>query len=314
MMRTGLLRWLLPVAVMLAAGLAVPPARAQIETREGIALRDQIAELRHQVQVLQDQVSRGGGGSMLGATPRAPAAPSGGGNDMLAQLLVRVQQLEDQVRQLRGHTDELQNQLQQQAADLGKRIDDLAFQVQNPQAAAAAAAAARQAPAAGGPPAPTPPTGVLGTYPAGPPGAGPLPAGPPSAAPAAPRTPELAMQEGTAALARRDYVTAEAAARQILGGNRTSPRAYDAMFLLAQAQYGQRQYSQAALSYDDTYNRARKGAHAEDALLGLADALVGLNDKPSACQALAKFHAEFPTPRADLRDRVAFARQRAACR
>ncbi len=32
-----------------------------------------------------------------------------------------------------------------------------------------------------------------------------------------------------------------------------------------------------------------------DALL--ANALVGLNDKPSACQALTKLHAEFPTLR-----------------
>ena len=122
------------------------------------------------------------------------------------------------------------------------------------------------------------------------------------------------MQEGNAALARRDYPTAEAAARQVLTGYRTSPRAYDAMFLLAQAQFGQRQYSQAALSYDDAYNRAHRGAHAEDALLGLANSLVGLNDKPSACEALANLHAQFPTLRGDLRDQVASTRGRAGCR
>ena len=122
------------------------------------------------------------------------------------------------------------------------------------------------------------------------------------------------MQDGNAALARRDYVTAEAAAREILNGNRTSPRAYDAMFLLAQAQYGERQYSQAALSYDDAYNRSRKGPHAPDALLGLANALVGLGDKPSACQALTKLHAEFSTLRPELHDQVAFTSGRAGCR
>jgi len=339
MVRTRSLRWLLMVAAVLAAGLAAAPARAQIESREAIALRDQIAELRHELQMLQAQVSSGRGGSMLGVA--APPPPSMGSNDVAAQLLVRVQQLEDQVRQLRGQIDELRNQLQQQTADLGKRIDDLTFLVENPQAAAAAAAAARQAAAAGGAPAPTPltgtpapsalggsptpaplagtpapqpPTGVLGTLPATPPAAGPPAVTPPAAAPAVPRTPELAMQEGNAALARRDYVTAEAAARQVLGGNRISPRAYDAMFLLAQAQYGQRQYSQAALSYDDAYNRAHKGAHAEDALLGLANALIGLNDRQSACQALVKLHTEFPTLRADLRDQVAAARGRAGCR
>jgi TolA-binding protein len=183
--------------------------------------------------------------------------------------------------------------------------------LQNPQAAAAAG---RQAAAAGAPPQQTPSGGALGTLPAGPPGAAPPNYATPGAAPTRPRTPELAMQEGNAALARRDYVTAEAAAREVLNSNRVSPRAYDAMFLLAQAQAGQRQYSQAALSYDDTYNRARRGGHAEDALLGLANALVGLGDKSSACQALGRLHAEFPAPRADLREPVAMAHQRAGCR
>lgn len=302
------------MAMLLACVLAAASARAQteIQSREGIALRDQIAELRHQVQTLQDQVANGSGSS-LGYAARP--APSSGGNDLTAQLLVRVQQLEDEVRQLRGRSDELQNNLQQQTADLGKRIDDLTFLVMNPEAAAAArkaaAASGTQAgavpggpPQAGAPPAGLP-QGTLGTLPAG------APAAPPPAQ--APRTPELAMQQGNAALARRDYPAAEAAAREVLA-NRTSPRAYDAEFLLAQAQFGQRQYSQAALSYDDTYNRSRKGPRAEDSLLGLANSLTSLGDKTSACQALTKLHAEFPNMRPDLREPVAAARQRAGCK
>ena len=93
------------------------------------------------------------------------------------------------------------------------------------------------------------------------------PAPPPG--PSGPRTPELALQEGNAALARRDYAAAEAAAREVLA-NRTSPRAYDAQFLLAQALAGEKQYPQAAVAYDDVYNRARTGSHAQDARLGLA--------------------------------------------
>jgi TolA-binding protein len=343
MMRTGLMHRLLLVVAVLAVSLAAAPAWAQLETREAIALRDQIAELRHEVQTLRAQMGSRGGGSMLGQAAPPPPPPSGSTSDVTAQLLVRVQALEDQVRQLRGRVDELQNQLQQQTADLGKRIDDLTFLVENPKAAAAAAAAARKAAAEAAaaplahaaPPTPGPPSptqGVLGTMPAGPSeanppdttalgatplGAGSPPAGPPRARPpgtAPPRTPELAMQDGLAALARHNYPAAEAAAHEVLNGNRTSPRAYDAMFLLAQAQYGEHQYSQAALSYDDTYNRGHKAYHAEDALLGLANSLIGLNDKASACQALRKLRAEFPTSRTDLRERIATARQRADCR
>jgi TolA-binding protein len=262
------------------------PAVAQVESREGIALQNQILELRRQMQALQDQANRGGGSpTNLG---RAYPQPSTGGSDLVAQLLSRVDALEEQVRQLRGRVDETQNEVQRQGADLGKRIDDMAFQAQSPR---------------GGPPAPTvspQPPSSLGA----------------AAAPSAParRTPELVMQEGNAALARRDYPAAEQAAREVLTSNRTSPRAYDAQFLLAQALIGQRQYSQAAIAYDDTYNRSRKGAHAPDALLGLANSLIAINEKKAACDTLAKLHGEYPSPRPDVRDAMAASSQRAACR
>ena len=262
------------------------PAVAQVESREGIALQNQILELRRQMQALQDQANRGGGSpTNLG---RAYPQPSTGGSDLVAQLLSRVDALEEQVRQLRGRVDETQNEVQRQGADLGKRIDDMAFQAQSPR---------------GGPPAPTvspQPPSSLGA----------------AAAPSAParRTPELVMQEGNAALARRDYPAAEQAAREVLTSNRTSPRAYDAQFLLAQALIGQHQYSQAAIAYDDTYNRSRKGAHAPDALLGLANSLIAINEKKAACDTLAKLHGEYPSPRPDVRDAMAASSQRAACR
>ncbi len=295
-MRLGLL-----VGGLMLVCLGSAPARAQtqIESREGLALRDQIAQLQYQIQQLQAQVGSGGGGRAY-----APP-PSGGGNDMTAQLLVQVNQLSDQVRQLQGRVDVLQNQLQQQTADLGKRIDDLSFALQNPQGAAGQAGAtgapSRAATTLGSPP------GYLGASPAGTPT-------PPLAPPVAPpRTPEVAMQQGDTALARGDYPTAETAAREVLA-NRTSPRAYDAQFLLAEAQYGQRQYSQAALSFDDVYNRSRRGPHAQDALLGLANSLTALGDRTAACQAISKLRAEFPTPRPELHQPIAAAAQRAGCR
>jgi TolA-binding protein len=115
-------------------------------------------------------------------------------------------------------------------------------------------------------------------------------------------------------LARRDYPAAEQAAREVLTGARASPRAYDAQFLLAQALMGQRQYSQAAIAYDDTYNRARKGVHAPDALLGLANSLIAINEKHAACDTLAKLRSEDPTLRPDLRDAVNASAQRASCK
>ena len=70
------------------------------------------------------------------------------------------------------------------------------------------------------------------------------------------------MQEGNAALARRDYPAAEQAAREVLTGNRTSPRAYDAQFLLAQALMGERQYSAGGDRLRRHLQSVKKGAHA----------------------------------------------------
>ena len=270
------------------------PANAQVETREGIALQNQILDLRRQLQTLQDQNARGP------STPtnlgRAPYPPASGGSDLIAQLLSRVDTLEEQVRQLRGRVDETQNQVQRQGADLSKRIDDMQFQSQTSQGVRSTDTLPRSAEAA--PSAISPP--VTATAPAPP--------------PPVRRTPEISLKEGNAALARRDYAGAEQAAREVLTGSRTSPRAYDAQFLLAQALMGQHQYSQAAIAYDDTYNRARSGAHAPDALLGLANALIGINEKKAACDSLSKLHSEYPTARPDIRDAATASAQRAGCR
>lgn len=286
-------------------------AQMQLESREAIALQNQILDLRRQLQAVQEQ-SSGGTPTYLG---RSGSPPPGAGNDLLAQLVARVGSLEEQVRQLRGRIDETANQVQQQGADLGKRIDDLAFQVQNPQAGTAPGGAPPGAPTLRpapppGSPTTSPPPSSLGTVPALVP---PVQPGTPPPPVTMRRTPETAMQEGNAALARRDYPTAEQAAREVLA-NRTSPRAYDAQFLLAQALAGQRQFSQAAIAYDDSYNRSRKGVHAQDALLGLANSLAAINEKKAACDTLVKLRAEFPAPRADVREAAAAAGQRAGCR
>ena len=278
---------------------------AQIESREGIALQNQILELRRDMQQLQ---SRGGGAGGAGGSsylaPRPLAPPSAsGGSDLTPQLLERVQTLEEQVRALRGQVDELTNTQQRQNSELSKQIGDLNFALQQ----------GGRAPAAGGPPplSVAPPSQAFANPPPGSLGAAPPP--PPGTAGPVRRTPELALQEGYAALARRDYPLAEAAAKEVLQGSRTSPRAYDAQFLLSQSLAGQRNYAQAAIAFDDTYNRSRTGAHAPDALLGLANALAAIGEKRAACDTLTKLGAEFPRESAEVRDGAAAVRQRAGC-
>jgi TolA-binding protein len=287
------LRTLMILPLMGIVLLAGPPAHAQIDSREGIALQNQILELRHELQVMQSQ---GGGGG--GAVVRSAPVVTGGASEITAQLLARVDALEDQVRQLRGRIDELGNQQQMQTADLTKQIGDLGFRVQTLEGGGRGPAAG---PALAAPIGPT-----AGAVP-------PMPAPPPATQVTMRRTPEIAIQEGNAALARRDYPTAEAAAREVLSNNRTSPRAYDAQYLLAEALSGKRDYSQAAIAYDDAFRTAPKGVHSQDSLLGLADSLTAINEKKAACDTLNQLRAQFPTPRPDLAAPIASTRQRAGC-
>jgi TolA-binding protein len=303
------------------------PAHAQeMESREAIALQNEIYQLQQEIGSLRQQLANGSrGGSSLGGYSYQQAPPSqGAANDMVAQLLSRVNTLDDQVRDLRGRIDELQNQTQQQNADLSKQLADLKFQMQNGGAGAAAPpsdadAAPSEAPPPEGPMT-SPQRGDLGTLPAQssqeyrPNQPMPLTAQPPRLSPPpVRRTPEIAVHDGYAALAQRDYQVAEGAARDVLNNYRTSPRAYDAQFLLAQALAGEHQYSQAAIAYDDSYNRSRKGIHAAPALVGLASSLASINEKRAACETLVKLHAEFPQSAAQLRPQIASVRQRAGC-
>lgn len=287
--------------------LAASPAAAQMESREAISLQDQILELRRELQALQAQQGGAAAPAPYSVQPAYPAPPGGGEADTVAQLLTRVSALEDQMRELRGRVDELDNAVQRMGADLGKQIDDLKFQLQNPQAAGASPTPglAMQ----------SPPPGPLGSAPPPPPPdqSRPTALASQTPQPPGPRTPEVALQEGYAAFARHDYTAAQQDAQEVLS-KRASPRAYDAQYLLAQSLAGQHQWSRAAIAYDDTYNRSPKGGHAQEALLGLANSLTAINEKRAACDTLTKLHTEFPHPRAELRGQISAANQRAGCR
>jgi len=267
------------VACLTAAGM--PQARAQVQSREGIALQNQILELRRDLQQTQSQQGRQGSNTYR--QPPSDNTQPAGSSDINAQLLDRVTQLEDQVRALRGRIDEVDNARQRQGDDLNKQIGDLGFRLDNAGGAPAAPTASAAAP---GVPPPTPP--------------------PPH------RTPEIALAQGNAALLRHDYPAAEAAAREVIAAGH-GPRLADGQFLLAQSRYGRRDFQGAAVAYDDAYARNPRGNRAPDSLLGLATSLTSINEKPAACETLNKLRVEFPQLRGDLRPLAGSARQRAGC-
>jgi hypothetical protein len=122
----------------------------------------------------------------------------------------------------------------------------------------------------------------------------------------------IARRKPPSPLGRHDYAAAQSAAQEVLSGPR-SPRQVDAQFLLGQSLAGQRQYQQSAVAYYDAYNRAPRSGRAPEALLGVSASMLALGDKPSACQALAKMHAEFPQPAPRAKAAYASLRGRAGC-
>jgi TolA-binding protein len=284
------------LAFGLAAALAPPASAQQFDSRDAIALHNEILALRRDLDQLSQQVSATQ--SNLGARAAPPpvytgSGAAGGGGDLAAQLLDRVSALEDQMRRLQGRVDEIDNARQRQYDDLSKQIGDLKFAMRSGGGGSGTL---------GSPPPDAPPPPDVST-----------PTAPPAAPPPPPRrTAELVLQEANAALARRDYAAAETAAREAVALPK-GPRTADAMFTLGQALSAQGKYAPAAVSYGDAYQRNPGGSHAQESLLGLAISLNALNDKVASCEALEKLRAAFPTPKPELRETIASARARASC-
>lgn len=264
--------------------LLAGPAAAQMESREGIALQNQLLQLRQEME----QALRGRGAAPPMAGPPMAPPMTGSANDLVARLLDRVNVLEEEVRRLRGRTDVLENQNTRLREDLEKLQGDMEFRFSQQQGAPAAA-----------PPAAAPSR----------------PAAPAAAEPAArpPRTPERALQEGQTALARRDFPTAEAAAREVIA-SRAAPQQVAAHLLLAEALSGRRDHANAAIAYNEAYVRARTGPRAPEALIGLANSFAALNSRREACDTLNDLRSQFPNLRPPLSEQAATARQRAGCR
>ncbi len=263
-----------------------------VQSQEGIALENQILQLQQQVQQLQAGGGGSGGSALGGQSAPDDSNATNPPSSIVTSLLNQVQQLQSQIQDLNGKVDTLQNQVTTQNAAMEKEIGDLKFQLTNgaPQPGAAPGAA----PNAHGPAAPQN-----------------LKPAPPQAA--APATPKAALHAAQEAILRRDYATAEADARIVLANAKSSPEGYQAQYILAQSLYGEGRPQDAAIAFDDTYNRDREGGYAPGSLLGLANSLSAIHQESAACDTLASLNSQFPTPPKGLGPAIDAAAKRAHC-
>lgn len=292
------MRYRIPFFAVLLLGPLAAQAQPLIQSQEGIALQNEILQLRQQVQQMGSQKTSGDGGSSLSAPP----APTGA-NPLLPGLLTQVQQLQSQVQTLNGQVSELQHDMQTQNAQMQKEIGDLKFQMTNGGAAPGATSGA------------TPDAGSATTDTASSAPAASLAAAAPAApaVTAIPSSPKEALRAALKAYDQHDYRNAAVIAQQIVAKNKSAPEAYRAQYLVAQSYAAQNNSQSAAVAYYSTYSMNKAGTYAPHAMLGLATSLANLHQNQEACETIASLNSQFTNPSAGMKRDIDRVVERAHC-
>ena len=329
--------------VLLLAGAlagAALPASAQSDTR---ALYDRIDRLERDIGVMNQQMSRGGASGAptiirspaLGGGSSGEAAPAG----VPAGVYDRVDQLEEQIRQLTGKLEEANykasqaiKQLERFQADVDMRFKDLATAA--PHAQPQLSMPATQSPPPGattanGAPVLIPPKGVNvggnsaeGNGPApGPQTLGSMPekdlkkatAAAQPVATAAPKDAQGAYEEAYRALERQSFAEAEAGFRAFLQQYPTHQLAGNAAFWLGETAFVRKDFTNSAILFADSYKKYPKHNKAPDMLYKLGGSFSQLGKTREACKAYHLLLSEHPDMPDRLKRAATSERQKLSC-
>ena len=294
------------------------------------ATEDRLQRIERDLNMLERQVYRG--------PPTAPGAtPAGAAN--AADIEIRMERLETQMRDLTGRVEEIANgldQLKQRVEQINSDIDVRLGQSTGLPTATAPSRSGATEPgrlaAAPAPPISLMPPGTVVPPPSVGTGAAPTPIfntlTPPgmapsrSAAPAAePASSEDATPAGTPAqqfnhafglVKQADYPAAETALRAFIEQHPNDPLAGNAQYWLGETYYARNKYMEAAAAFAEGYKRYPKGPKAADDLLKLGMSLAHADQKKSACVAYAQLD-QLPGANAAIKERANAEKKRAGC-
>ncbi|MFZ2007974.1 MAG: tetratricopeptide repeat protein [Stellaceae bacterium] len=242
------------------------------------AVQGRLDRIERDLNMLQRQVYRGA------PTMAAPGSGGAGGSSTAADLEIRMEQVETQMRDLTGKVeqitnglDQLKQRVEQINSDFGVRFDQLS-------GGGTGTVSARPAPdarVAGGPSpgtvVPAPSVGglnpIFGTL--SPPGTAPTRPPPAAAEPASTErsgggsTTEQ-FNHAFGLLKQSDYSGAETALRAFIEAHPSDPLAGNAQYWLGQTYYARNKYSEAAAAFAEGFKRFPKGPKAADSLLYLS--------------------------------------------
>jgi tol-pal system protein YbgF len=270
---------------------------------------------------------------LFGSGDQRPAVPVG--QDRTAQgagdLVVRLDQMENQIRQLTGAIEQLQFRNQQLEGQLRRMQEDSDYRFQELGSKGGARPAARHGPAV------APPTGAVPgrrgdvfdpTQNPNAPGApqtlgsniasAPMdptlrqPQAPPAVG-AVPSSPKEEFAFAYSHMARRDYAVAEESFRAFLLKHPSDKLSSEAAYWLGESLFQRQKFRDAAEAFLNVSTKYETSAKAPDALFRLGQSLAALGEKEAACASLGEVVRKFPKTSANLKQSVEREQKRVRC-
>ena len=244
------------------------------------ALSERLDRLERDVNFVQKQVYRSGSSSDSGSSSGAPANSG--------QLQVRVSQIDEEIRQIRGLIEQVQFQNKQTATELKKLSDDVDYRlraIEQKQAEAAAAPVAAPAPAEAA--------------------AEPAPAAYEPADPKKPAAPAVALTgkdfpdanahytHAFKLLNDKKYAEAGASFDAFVKKYPADPLTANAYYWLGESQYARADYTRSTESFRKGFEVNPDGQKAPDNLYKLAMSLSQIKRKSEACVVLSQVSAKY---------------------
>lgn len=298
------------VAALLFSGAAM--AQSDVSGR--------LDRLERDMQILQQQMGRGGPAS---AAPATAAGGGAGGSAALVQMEMRLSAIESQMRELTGRIEELGLKINQLEKSTDKKFSDAEFRLKTLEdgrggvpGAAAPAAGAGAAPNTGI----TVPPGTKPIAPMAAPGSQQQANAAPSAASSSapmllpPGSPDEQFKFAFDFLKQNDYAQGERAMRAFADAHPNHPLTGNALFWLGQMYFVNKDYAKSAVSFAQSYERFPDGSKGPESLQKLGVSLAQLNKKDEACTAFKQFQTQYPTAPAATKQSVQAETMRLGCK
>jgi len=282
----------------------------------GPAFAQSNAELESRLNRLQNEVETLNRAVYRGQTP----PPSAGGassadHGLVADMQVRIQQLEAELQQMVGQIEEQTFQINQLQQNLERSLSDMELRL-NEMSSGAPATSGLQVPPQNALNTPGQKLFVPQEQPAGQLGQLRLP---PQTGQAAPPpvinndTPEGQYESAFQALTAGDYDTAMAGFQSFVDQNPQHELAGNAVYWLGETHYVRGDYRQAAQVFARGYQNYPEGSKAPDNLLKLAMSLAAMDSNEDACVALNQLKTSFPEQSTPVARRAEQENERLRC-